>query len=61
VSDNQARSEALVHFMLWVLDKGEAEAASLDYAPLPDTLRTPALQMVGTITWNGEPIVNSLY
>jgi phosphate transport system substrate-binding protein len=61
VSDNQLRSEALVHFMLWVLDKGEAEAPTLDYAPLPDTLRTAALQMVGTITWNGEPIVNSLY
>ncbi len=61
VSDNQARSQALVHFLLWVLDKGEAEAPALDYAPLPDALRTAALQMVGTISWNGEPIVNSLY
>lgn len=61
VSDNQARSEALVHFLLWVLDEGEAEAPTLDYAPLPDALKTAALQMVATITWNGEPIVNSLY
>jgi len=61
VSDNQLRSEALVHFMLWVLDKGEAEAHTLDYAPLPDTLRAAALQMVATISWNGAPIVNGLY
>ena len=61
VSDNQARSEALVHFLLWVLDKGEAEASTLDYASLPDNLRTAALQKVATITWNGVPIVNALY
>jgi phosphate transport system substrate-binding protein len=61
VSDNEARSQALVHFLLWVLDKGEAEASSLDYAPLPDNLRTAALQEVATITWSGEPIVNALY
>jgi phosphate transport system substrate-binding protein len=61
VSDNEARSQALVHFLLWVLDKGEAEASTLDYAPLPDNLLTAALQKVATITWNGAPIVNSLY
>jgi phosphate transport system substrate-binding protein len=61
VSDNEARSQALVHFLLWALDKGEAEASTLDYAPLPDNLRTAALQKVATITWNGEPIVNVLY
>ena len=61
VSDNAARSQALVHFLLWVLDKGEAEASTLDYAPLPDNLRTAALEKVAIITWNGEPIVNALY
>jgi phosphate transport system substrate-binding protein len=61
VSDNEARSQALVHFLLWALDKGEAEASTLDYAPLPDNLRTAALQKVATITWNGTPIVNALY
>jgi phosphate transport system substrate-binding protein len=61
VSDNEARSQALVQFLLWVLDKGEAEASTLDYAPLPDALRMAALQKVATITWNGEPIVNALY
>jgi phosphate transport system substrate-binding protein len=61
VSDNQARSEALVHFLLWVLDEGEAEAPTLDYAPLPETLRDAALQMVATISWDGAPIVDSLY
>jgi len=61
VSDNEARSQAVVHFLLWVLDEGEREASSLDYAPLPDALREAALLAVATISWNGEPIVNALY
>jgi phosphate transport system substrate-binding protein len=61
VSDNEARSQAVVHFLLWVLDEGEGGASALDYAPLPDALREAALQKVATITWNGEPIVNPLY
>jgi phosphate transport system substrate-binding protein len=61
VSDNQARSEALVHFLLWILDKGEGEAKTLNYASLPDNLLTAARQAVATISWNGQPIVDSLY
>jgi phosphate transport system substrate-binding protein len=61
VSDNQSRSEALVHFLLWVLDKGEGEAKDLNYASLPDNLLTAARQAVATISWNGQPIVDALY
>jgi phosphate transport system substrate-binding protein len=61
VSDDQQRSEALVHFLIWILDKGEGEAGSLNYASLPDNLLQAARQSVATISWNGQPIVNSLY
>jgi phosphate transport system substrate-binding protein len=61
VSDNQARSEALVHFLLWCLNKGEDEAKQLNYAALPDNLLQAARQSVATISWNGQPIVDSLY
>lgn len=61
VSQDQARSEAVVHFLLWALDKGGDDAKALDYAVLPDALKQAALQSIATITWNGTPIVNALY
>jgi len=61
VSQDQARSEAVVHFLIWALDKGGDAAKALDYATLPDALKQAALQKIATITWNGTPIVNDLY
>lgn len=61
VSDNQGRSEALVHFLLWILDKGEGAAKDLNYAALPDNLLDAARKSVATISWNGKPIVDALY
>ena len=34
-SDDPAKGRVLVGFLNWMLDKGEAEAGSMDYAPLP--------------------------
>ena len=61
VSQDQARSEAIVHFLIWALDKGGDSAKALDYATLPDALKQATLQKIATITWNGTPIVNPLY
>ena len=61
VSTDQARSEALVHFLLWILDKGEGEAKDLSYASLPDNLLQAARASVATISWQGKPIVDLLY
>jgi phosphate transport system substrate-binding protein len=61
VSQDQARSEAVVHFLLWALDKGGDDAKALDYATLPNALKQAALQKIATITWNGTPIVDDLY
>lgn len=33
--NDQAKGKAMVGFLYWMLDHGEAEAAGLDYAPLP--------------------------
>jgi len=61
VSQDQARSEAIVHFLIWALDKGGDSARALDYATLPDALKQATLQKIATITWNGTPIVDALY
>ena len=61
VSQDQARSEAIVHFLIWALDKGGDSAKALDYATLPDALKQGALQKIATITWNGAPIVDALH
>jgi len=51
----------VVHFLIWALDKGGDSAKSLGYATLPDALKKAALEKIATISWNGTPIVNSLY
>ena len=61
VSQDRARSEAIVHFLIWALDKGGDSAKALDYATLPDALKQATLQKIATITWNGTPIVDALY
>jgi phosphate transport system substrate-binding protein len=61
VSQDQGRSEAVVHFLIWALDKGGDAAKTLDYATLPDALKKAALEKIASITWNGTPIVNALY
>jgi phosphate transport system substrate-binding protein len=61
VGTDQARAAAVVHFMIWALDKGGDAAKQLNYAVLPDKIRTAALAKIATITWNGTPIVNDLY
>jgi phosphate transport system substrate-binding protein len=61
VNQNEQQDDAIVHFLIWALDKGAAAANKLGYATLPDALRTAALQRIATISYNGVPIVNALY
>ncbi len=60
-SQDQHLSEAVVHFLVWALDKGGDDAKALGYAVLPDTLKAAALAKIATITWNGASILDSLY
>lgn len=61
VNPDEKQAQAVVHFLLWALDKGGDDANTLGYATLPDTLRTAALNRIATITYNGVPIVDALY
>jgi phosphate transport system substrate-binding protein len=61
VNPDEKQAQAVIHFLLWALDKGGDDANTLGYATLPDALRTAALNQIATITYNGVPIVNSLY
>ncbi|HEV7403352.1 MAG TPA: phosphate ABC transporter substrate-binding protein PstS [Chthoniobacteraceae bacterium] len=44
-----AKGKKLVEFLKWMLNDGEKMAAPLEYAPLPDALRTRVLQRIDTI------------
>jgi phosphate transport system substrate-binding protein len=45
------KGKKLVEFLEWALTKGEAMAATLDYAPLPQNLRTKVLERIKTIKY----------
>jgi phosphate transport system substrate-binding protein len=61
VAADEGQAKAVVHFLLWALDKGGDTAKGLGYATLPDKLRTAALAKIATISWKGTPVVNGLY
>ena len=44
-----AKGKKLVDFLRWALSDGQASAAPLDYAPLPDAMRTALVTRLGTI------------
>jgi phosphate transport system substrate-binding protein len=48
-SPNAAKTKALVDFMNWMLDHGQAEAASLSYAPLPKQVQDMVRKSITTI------------
>ena len=46
-----AKGKKLVEFLNWAATKGEALAASLDYAPLPDSVQQRVLERIKTIKY----------
>ncbi len=48
-SNDTAKTKALVDFLGWMLDHGEAEAAGLTYAPLPKTVQDMVRKSIATI------------
>jgi phosphate transport system substrate-binding protein len=48
-SADPAKGKALVDFLGWILDHGEAEAASMTYAPLPNQVQDMVRKSVATI------------
>ncbi len=48
-STDATKTKALVGFLTWMLDHGEAEAASLSYAPLPKQVQDMVRKTIATI------------
>jgi phosphate transport system substrate-binding protein len=53
---DSAKGQELVDFLYWALTKGQAEVSQLNYAPLPDAIRTQAMDLLSQITSNGTQI-----
>jgi phosphate transport system substrate-binding protein len=51
-----AKRSALKNFVQYVIGEGQATAASLNYAPLPDGIKQYNQQMLSQMTVNGQPI-----
>ncbi|KLU60831.1 phosphate-binding protein PstS precursor [Peptococcaceae bacterium CEB3] len=54
---DKAKGEALVNFLKWDFTKGQSLAPSLQYVPLPDNLTKREIDMLKTITYNGQPLL----
>jgi phosphate transport system substrate-binding protein len=48
---DSAKGQKLVEFLKWAFSDGQQMAASLNYAPLPDSLRDRVMKRVGEITF----------
>ena len=44
-----AKGAAVKGFLTWMLDKGESEATSMNYAPLPSQVQTMVRKTIGTV------------
>lgn len=49
-----AKAGALVDVVEWAITEGGAMASELHYAPLPETMRGPVLQRLGTVTCGAD-------
>lgn len=53
---DQAKRAALKSFVQYVITDGQATAATLNYAPLPDAVKQYDKQTLGQMTVNGQPL-----
>ncbi|MFZ0453605.1 MAG: phosphate ABC transporter substrate-binding protein PstS [Ignavibacteriaceae bacterium] len=53
---NHSHAEALVKFLKWAVTKGQENATSLYYAPLPESVQKLNLEKLNTITSNGKKL-----
>ena len=53
---NYSHAKALVNFLRWAVTKGQKDATSLFYAPLPDPVQKLDLKKIDLITSNGKKL-----
>jgi phosphate transport system substrate-binding protein len=56
---NKDVAQTLVDFFTYGLNKGQTLLTKLNYAPLPESVRTEALRALGQVTFNGKAITPS--
>ncbi len=54
---DRGKGEAIARFILWAIHDGQRYAAPLLYAPLPQALVQRVERTVGSITYQGKPIL----
>jgi phosphate transport system substrate-binding protein len=54
---DQRKGEALARFLLWAMDKGQADAAGLGYAPLPAVVVEANRKAIQSLTYQGKPLL----
>jgi phosphate transport system substrate-binding protein len=57
-SETQARAQALVNFLWWVVHDGQQYSSSLAYVPLPASVVTIDETSINSLTFNGQALVH---
>lgn len=57
--DSAEQAKGLVGFLRWTLGDGQKLAASMDYAPMADSVRAKALAVIDGLTFKGETIAGA--
>lgn len=52
------KAKATIHVIYWMVTDGQQYAPSVNYVPLPDSLKQKNIEALSTITFNGEPLFN---
>ena len=55
-----AKGKKLIEFLKWAMAQGEGMAASLDYAPLPESMRAAVLERIKKISTESERLVSTV-
>ena len=55
--DSMERARALVDFVEWAITDGQQFASELSYVPLPDPVVQHNMQTLGSLTFQGQPLM----
>src|SRR5918998_3501488 len=55
--DSMERARALVDFVEWAITEGQQFASELSYVPLPDAVVQHNMQTLGSLTFQGQPLM----
>ena len=56
---DSAKGQALVNLLYWMLTTGQQYGPDLSYAPLPEAVVNKAVERLGTVESNGQPLLQA--